>query len=227
MAIAPDKSRLYVTLGGSESVLAIDVARLLQFIHARPRPASGSFASDLAASGNYVVARIPVGHNPRGLALSRDGRRLFVANRLDDTISVIDTKTLQSRHDHSAGGPKTVNALRRGEQTFYTAHYSFQGQISCSSCHIDSTFDGLQWDLEPDGFGLDIVDNKMLEDMQGTEPYKWNGGNPNLPTECGPRTEKYFWRSENYDDLHADRSGPLHSQPSCRGPTAGGSRAAN
>jgi cytochrome c peroxidase len=41
----------------------------------------------------------------------------------------------------------------------------------------------------------------MLEGVKGTEPYKWNGGNPNIPTECGPRTEKYFWRSENYDSL--------------------------
>ncbi len=45
------------------------------------------------------------------------------------------------------------------------------------------------------------MDNRPIEDLVGTEPYKWNGGNPNLPTECGPRTEKYFWRSENYDDL--------------------------
>jgi cytochrome c peroxidase len=49
--------------------------------------------------------------------------------------------------------------------------------------------------------GRDIVDNRTLEDIRGTEPYKWNGGNPNIPTECGVRTEKYFWRSENYDDL--------------------------
>ena len=88
-----------------------------------------------------------------------------------------------------------------GEQTFYTAHYSFQGQIGCANCHIDSTFDGLTWDLEPDGFGRDIVDNRPIEAVKDTEPFKWNGGNPNLPTECGPRTEKYFWRSENYDDL--------------------------
>ena len=86
--------------------------------------------------------------------------------------------------------------LRYGEQTFYTARYSFQGQIGCANCHIDSTFDGLTWDLEPDGFGRDIVDNKLLEGIKNTEPYKWNGGNPNIPTECGPRTEKYFWRSE-------------------------------
>ncbi len=102
--------------------------------------------------------------------------------------------------------------LRHGEQTFYTARYSFQGQIGCSSCHIDSTFDGLTWDLEPDGFGRDIVDNKMLEGVKDTEPYKWNGGNPNLPTECGPRTEKYFWRSEQYRQPDACRPDDLHSQ---------------
>ncbi len=201
VAIAPDKSHLYVTAAGSECVIAIDIPRMMRFIHARPRPASGSFADDLAASGNYVVERIPVGHNPRGITFSRDGRRLFVANRLDDTISVIDTRTNRVANTVVLAGPKTVTPLRRGEQTFYTARYSFQGQIGCSSCHIDSTFDGLQWDLEPDGFGLDIVDNKMLEDIKNIAPYKWNGGNPNLPTECGPRTEKYFWRSENYGDL--------------------------
>jgi hypothetical protein len=54
--------------------------------------------------------------------------------------------------------------------------------------------------LEPDGFGRNTVDNKLLEDITDTEPYKWTGTNPNIPTECGPRTEKYFWRSENYDN---------------------------
>jgi YVTN family beta-propeller protein len=201
VAISPDKSRLYVTCGGSEMVTAIDVAKLLGFVRSHPRPQSGSFAQDLSASSNYVIARIPVGRNPRGLALSRDGRRLFVANRLDDTISAIDTRTNRVASTIVLDGPKTVSVLRHGEQTFYTARQSFQGQIGCASCHIDSTFDGLQWNLEPDGFGRNMVDNKMLEGVKDTEPYKWNGANPNLPTECGPRTEKYFWRSENYDNL--------------------------
>jgi YVTN family beta-propeller protein len=200
VAIAPDKSRIYVTCGGSEMVTVIDVPKLLRFIHTRPHPASGSFAQDLSASSNYVVARIPVGHNPRGLTLARDGRRLFVANRLEDTISVIDTRTDRVASTIPMEGPKTVSVRRHGEQTFYTARQSFQGQIGCASCHIDSTFDGITWDLEPDGFGRDIVDNKMLEDIKDTEPYKWNGGNPDIPTECGPRTEKYFWRSEQYDN---------------------------
>lgn len=196
VAIAPDKSRIYVTCGGSELVTVIDRQRLLRYVHAHPAP----FVRDLSASANYVIARIHVGHNPRGLTLSKDGRTLFVANRLEDTISVIDTRANRIATTIKLAGPKTVSALRHGEQTFYTARQSFQGQIGCATCHIDSTFDGLTWDLEPDGFGRDIVDNKLLEGVKGTEPYKWNGGNPNIPTECGPRTEKYFWRSEQYDD---------------------------
>ncbi len=200
VAIAPDKSRIYVTSGGSEIVTVIDVPRMLRFVRARPHARPFSFATDLAASANYVVARIPVGRNPRGLVLTPDGRRLFVANRLDDTISVIDTRANRVASTIKLAGPTQISALRRGEQTFYTARYSFQGQIGCSSCHIDSTFDGLEWDLEPDGFGRDIVDNRLIEDIKGTEPYKWNGSNPNIPTECGPRTEMYFWRSQTYDD---------------------------
>lgn len=197
VAIAPDKSRLYVSCGGSEQVTVIDLPRLLHYIHTRPEP----FAQDLSASANYVIARIAVGHDPRGVLFAHDGRTVFVANRLDDSISVIDPRTNRIASTIALAGPKKISILRHGEQIFYTARYSFQGQIGCANCHIDSTFDGLTWDLEPDGFGRDIVDNRPIEDLRGTEPYKWNGGNPNLPTECGPRTEKYFWRSENYDDL--------------------------
>ncbi|HLY04685.1 MAG TPA: hypothetical protein VKR31_02955 [Rhizomicrobium sp.] len=195
--ISPDKSRLFVTSGGSEIVTVIDIPKLLRYIHTHRPP----FAQDLSAGSNYIVSRIPVGHDPRGIILSRDARRLLVANRLDDTISVIDARTNRLVSTIPLAGPKELSVLRYGEQTFYTARYSFQGQIGCANCHIDSTFDGLNWDLEPDGFGRDVVDNRPIEDLVGTEPYKWNGGNPNLPTECGPRTEKYFWRSENYDNL--------------------------
>jgi YVTN family beta-propeller protein len=196
VAISPDKSRIYVTSGGSEMVTVIDVPRLLKYIHAHPQP----FAQDLSASANYVVKRIAVGLNPRGLTLTPDGKRLFVANRLDDTISVIDTRTNSVASTIKLDGPKEITVKRHGEQTFYTARYSFQGQIGCANCHIDSTFDGLTWNLEPDGFGRNIVDNKLLEGVKDTAPYKWTGTNPDIPTECGPRTEKYFWRSENYDN---------------------------
>ena len=197
IAITPDKSKIFITCGGSELVTVVDVPRLIRFARAHP----GTSAQDMSASANYVVGRITVGHDPRGVALTRDGSKLLVANRLEDTISVIDVKSNRVASTISLSGPNKLSVMRYGEQTFYDAKYSFQGQIGCANCHIDSTFDGLQWDLEPDGFGRDVVDNRPIEAVKGTEPYKWNGGNPNLPTECGPRTEKYFWRAENYDNL--------------------------
>ncbi|HKM49322.1 MAG TPA: beta-propeller fold lactonase family protein [Terriglobales bacterium] len=194
--ITPDKSKIFVTTAASESVTVINVAQLLKFARSRRE----SFVNDLSASANYVVARIPVGHNPRGVLLSKNGKRLYVANRLDDNLSVIDTIANRVVATIDLGGPKTINPFRRGERIFYTADYAFQGQFGCSNCHLDATIDGLQWDLEPDGFGKDIVDNRSLEDLAGTEPFKWNGGNPDMPTECGPRTEKYFFRSQSFGD---------------------------
>ncbi|MBZ5656047.1 MAG: c-type cytochrome [Acidobacteriia bacterium] len=196
VVITPDRSKIFLTTANSQSVTVVDVPRLLSYVRARREP----FVNDLSASANYVVARIPVGHNPRGVLLSKDATRLYVANRLDDNISVIDTQSSRVVSTIDLGGPKTINALRRGERLFFTADYAFQGHFGCSNCHLDATIDGLQWDLEPDGFGKDIVDNRLLENLAGTEPFKWNGGNPDMPTECGPRTEKYFFRSQSFTD---------------------------
>ena len=195
VAIAADKSKIFVTTAGSESVTVIDVAKLMDAVRLRTNP----FVNDLSASADYVVTRIAVGHNPRGVALSPEGKRLYVANRLDDNIAVIDTSRNEVISIIDLGGPKTINALRRGERIFYTADFAFQGQFGCANCHLDATIDGLQWDLEPDGFGKDIVDNRLLENLAGTEPFKWNGGNPDMPTECGPRTEKFFYRSQSFN----------------------------
>jgi len=195
VAITPDKSKLFVSTDGSDSVTVVDIPALLKFT----RASHHSFANDLSASANYVKTRIPVEQNPRGIVLSPDGRRLYVATRMDDSIAVIDTSADKLLASLDLGGSKKSTALRRGEQLFYSARFAFQGQFSCANCHLDATFDGLQWDLEPDGFGVDIVDNRSIEDLMGTQPFKWNGGNPDLPTECGPRTEKYFYRSQSYD----------------------------
>jgi YVTN family beta-propeller protein len=195
VAITRDQSKLYVGTGGSGSITAISLPKLLSFA----RTAPNDVANDLSASANYVTARIAVGTNPRGLVLSPDGKSLYVANRLDDSIAVISTCTDKVISTIDLGGRKDYNALRQGERIFYNAKYSFQGQFSCANCHIDATFDGMQWDLEPDGFGKDIVDNRSIEDLGGTEPFKWNGGNPNMATECGPRTEKFFYRSQSYN----------------------------
>jgi len=195
VVITPDKTKLYVTSGGAQAITVISVPKLLAFAKSAP----ADVANDLSASANYVIARISTGTNPRAMVLSRDGRFLYETNRMDDSIGVIDTRTDKTVSTIDLGGRKDFNSLRRGERLFYNSKYAFQGHFSCANCHIDATFDGMEWDLEPDGFGKDIVDNRMIEDLSGTEPFKWNGGNPTMAQECGPRTEKFFYRSQSYD----------------------------
>jgi YVTN family beta-propeller protein len=195
VAIAPDGFRIYVSHAGSDVVSVVSTKRLFDFADSR----KGSFSSDLSASANYVLARIPVGHNPRGILLSNDGKQLFVTNRMDDTIAIVDTDTNRLSATIDLGGPQEIKPLRKGEIIFNSAKYAFQGHMACANCHIDGTFDGMEWDLEPDGFGKDVVDNRLIEDLPGTEPFKWNGGNPDMPTECGPRTQKFIYRAQSFN----------------------------
>ncbi len=199
IALAPDKSVAYVSTTGSDSITVIDIAKLLAVVRSSSEKERRAMANDLAASAEYVAARIPVGAAPKGMALSPDGKQLYVAERMGDSISIVDTTARRVSGKLSLFGPARLTPARRGEKLFYSARFAFQNHFGCANCHLEATFDGLSWDLEPDGFGKDIVDNRLLEDVADTAPFKWNGGNPNLETECGPRTEKFFYRSESYD----------------------------
>jgi len=200
VAIAPDQSKAYISASGSNEVAIVDVKHLVAAAKGKD---AASLANDLSAAARYVVARVPVGRSPRSIVISPDGGTLYVANRLDDTITVLDTARGEVTATIPLGGPADLTAERRGERLFYSSRYAFGNQFGCSNCHLDATIDGLSWDLEPDGFGVDIVDNRSLEEVGDTAPYKWNGGNPDLQTECGPRTERFFFRSQGFrgDDL--------------------------
>jgi YVTN family beta-propeller protein len=195
IAIAPDGARAYVSASGSNEILILDLAKL---VAAARSPQAARLANDLSASAMYVVGRVAVGRNPRSIQISPDGKALYVANRLDDTISIVDTARAAVTANIPLGEPIPLTAERRGERLFYSSMYAFGHQFGCANCHLDSTFDGLSWDLEPDGFGMDIVDNRALEEIKDTAPYKWNGSNPDLQTECGPRTERFFFRSQGF-----------------------------
>ncbi len=60
-----------------------------------------------------------MGHVPRGFSLSPDGARLFVTNSWDDTVSVIDTRTLAVMATWPVGAePSSVVEDRAGKQLF-------------------------------------------------------------------------------------------------------------
>ncbi|MFQ5655119.1 MAG: hypothetical protein ACE5GW_10370, partial [Planctomycetota bacterium] len=110
-------------------------------------------------------------------------------------ISVIDTRTDRVARTLTLGEPPPPDRRLRGERLFYSAGRTFQRQFSCVSCHPDNGLDGLQYDLEPDGIGRNILDNRNLRGIAGTAPFKWAGSNPDIPSQCGARTAKWVART--------------------------------
>jgi len=191
----PDGRKFYLSCAGSDVVMAIDVSAVRRVMEDVWQGRLSRPADDLGLSRRYVVARIPVGANPQALAMSVDGQWLYVANRLDDSISVIDTATDTVVRTLVMGTPAPPDKLARGERLFHSAARTFHGQFSCASCHPDEGLDGLQYDLEPDGLGQNLVDNRTMRAIGDTAPFKWRGSNPDITTQCGERTAKWIVRT--------------------------------
>lgn len=89
---------------------------------------------------------------PTGVVLSADESRLFVVNRFDASISVVDTTSLIEIANVPYFDP-TPAAIKTGRKHLYDTHKnSGLGQIACGSCHVDGRMDRLAWDLgDPSG----------------------------------------------------------------------------
>lgn len=196
VAASPDGKRAYIASGGTDVVTVVDLDRVAAWL-AQASPSERDDAiGDLAFSYRYVVARIPTGCNPRHLTVSADGRRLFVSERLQDRVLVVDTETLKPIGPIVLGDGGETDPVRLGERAFTRARYTFQGEFSCRSCHPDGHVDGLAYDFDGDGIGDNLLDNRSLCGVAGTAPFKWNGRNPSLQVQCGPRFARVLMRTD-------------------------------
>ena len=199
LVISPDGRRAWVSGGGIDAVAVVDLERMQEVLgRASTDRQREDLANHMGVATELVLGRIPVGRNPRGIAVSPDGARVYVADALDDTISVIDSGELRRVQVISLGGPEEETLARRGERLFHSAGLTFGRQFSCHSCHPDGGVDGLTYDIEPDGIGLNPVDNRTLRGILDTAPFKWTGKNPTLARQCGPRLAVFFTRIQPF-----------------------------
>ncbi|MDX1674431.1 MAG: beta-propeller fold lactonase family protein, partial [Longimicrobiales bacterium] len=78
VVITPDGGRAFVTHSAADVVTAIDLPALRRVLDAASPDSVALFANHLGLSQRYVAARIPVGANPKRMAVSPDGRRVYV-----------------------------------------------------------------------------------------------------------------------------------------------------
>ncbi len=165
-----DGSKAYVAGMGSRNVVVINPS--------------------LARAG--LADTIEVGQGPTGLVVDESRGWLYVMNKFDSTISVVDLATETEVAVVPMFDP-SPEAITLGRPFLYDTHLtSALGQASCASCHIDARTDRLAWDLgDPSGamkaFDQNCLDGncqpwhpmkgpmatQTLQDIVGLEPHHW------------------------------------------------------
>jgi YVTN family beta-propeller protein len=196
VAFTPDGRRALVTSSEADVVSVIDTAKLQKRVD---EVSAAQLANRLDSSREIVQRRISTGSNPTAVVMAPNGLSAYVVNRLDDSLTIVDVPNMRVRGTINLGGPKESSQLRRGEKLFHSARFCFQGQFACVTCHPDNHIDGVAWNLETPQLGRDRVANRTLRGVAETAPFKWNGHNPDLETQCGPRIAKFLFHSEGFN----------------------------
>jgi YVTN family beta-propeller protein len=141
-AYHPSGAYLFVTLETSRQVAVMDAVR------------------------GRELTKFDVGRAPQALAVSADGRRLYVQNFMDRSVSVIDLDPLVTLGEPrfpvlatvgTAGVERLPAQVLQGKQLFYDARdrrLARDAYMSCASCHNDAGHDGRTWDFTGLGEGL-------------------------------------------------------------------------
>lgn len=120
----------------------------------------------IEAFSNAELLRFDTGRAPQGLTIAPDGRRLYVHNFMDRSVSAFDIYELVNMGASvitNAGTTKVVAAeilssqVLLGKQHFYDAkdtRLAKDAYISCAACHNDGAHDGRVWDFTGMGEGL-------------------------------------------------------------------------
>lgn len=175
----PDEHRMAVTSSGTHELL---VYRLpdLPFIGAG---GPGDLIDRKLLEDSDLFYRIELGGRPMGMVASRDNRRVFVANQMDDCVQVVDLesrKVLQT----FALGPKPEDLVSKkvhqGMEIFYDAERSLDQWYSCHSCHIDGGTNAKAMDTWNDGTELTAKTVLPLTNVTETSPWTWHGWQEDL-----------------------------------------------
>ncbi|UXI70224.1 Ig-like domain-containing protein [Tahibacter amnicola] len=121
-------------------------------------------------AGRSTVWRLPSGAAPQGLLLDTTTQTLWSQNLLSRDVTAIPvgdflrsgTRTLAPATIPSGVAERLSPEVLAGKRTFYFAgdsvdginDMSFEGYISCASCHLDGGHDGRTWDFTQRGEGF-------------------------------------------------------------------------
>ena len=145
--------KVYVTHSGTHDLSVIDYPAMA----AKLRSYTGTkeqLSYDLRFMYGIRERVKLTGNGPRKMAVSKDGKQLYIPTYFSDTLNVFDL----SGNTVGAAVAQVENRketdVQAGERIFNDAAYCFQNWQSCNGCHPgDARTDGMNWDLMNDGIG--------------------------------------------------------------------------
>jgi len=204
LVITPDGKKAFVSHGGVDKVTAIDLDELRKVLAEAPDEELEDYANHLGLSSRYVLGRISTGNNPKGMVLSPAGKLLYVAERLNDRIAVINTESLETVQTIGLEGPRRRTVARHGRQVLNNAKGTFQNQYACYTCHPDTHEDGLVYNMAGTDMGRNLANVQTLRDIGDIPPYKWNGKNQTIYKQDGMRFSTILTRNEAFTHKELD-----------------------
>ncbi len=124
--------------------------------------------------------RVAVGRRPGAMTVSRDGKAVYIANGLDDTVSVVEIASGRNVATIALGPGPELSLTDRGERLFFDARLSHDGWMSCHSCHTDGHTCGLKSDTLGDGSYGAAKQIPSLLGVGATGPWTWTGSKERL-----------------------------------------------
>lgn len=205
IVITPDGKKAFVSSSGVDRISVISMDSIRTILAESSPEKLKNFSNNLGISSRFVIKRIATGANPKGLALSPDGKRLYVAEQLEDKIAIINTESLETIGSINLGGPKRITVARKGRRLFNNAGHTFQNQYACYTCHPDNHEDGLVYNMAGKDMGRNMTNTQSLREIGETAPFKWNGKNQTVYKQDGMRFSTVLTRTEqfSYKDLDA------------------------
>jgi len=204
IVITPDGKRAFISNSGVNFITVVDIDSVRKLISGSTPEMLSLWSDHLGISSRYVIKRIPTGANPKGLALSPDGKTLFVAERLEDRISVFSTDNMETLKTINLGGPRKITVTRKGRKLLNNAGHTFQNQYSCYTCHPDEHEDGLVYNMASIDMGRNLTNTQSLRDISDTPPFKWNGKNQTVFKQDGMRFSTVLTRTEPFSYKNLD-----------------------
>jgi YVTN family beta-propeller protein len=159
--------------------------------------ATGSAKVGVLGPSGAVHERIKVGQGPTGLTIDEPRQQLYVLNRFDETLSIVDLKGRAEVARIPVGFNPEPQTVRQGRRFLYDASLSAHGDLACASCHLNGHRDGLAWDLGNPRGKLQTVNGngvlpsvfhpmkgpmttQSLRGIIGNEPLHWRGDRSSL-----------------------------------------------